>query len=664
MTSPEWGSVPRPAQPLTDLDFHSGARIAELNQLVQELSKRTARDPGVRATQELVVLKDFVFSLLGLVQQLDGRLPLANEYLLLSGGARQGTVDMDPGVLGRSAPGADYDADYTLLVPVLQARGCPVTLDMCRCPPGHAWLALGPFGPEACHRWADCCRDHGGEAYLAPGLVSAWFSQALGAVADRVRAAPRQGGPVMERVAGHGGLVTLLLSHGTVRALYDVVPVVAFQGWPAVAQEWLGRSHFWDGKLREEDVARGFYLLPGSGPAWREALGPVEASGPAWREASGPVDASGPAGREASGPAGREASGPVEASGPAWREASGPVEASGPAWREASGPVDASGPAGREASGPAGREASGPVEASGPAWREASGPVEASGPAWREASGPVEASGPAWREASGPAGREASGPAGREASGPAGREASGPAGREASGPAGREASGPAGREASGPAGREASVPAWREASVPAWREASGPVEASGPAGREASGPAWREASGPVEASGPAWREASGPAWREASGLAWRLSFSRSELHLKKAVPPPLLQAYRAARAALGGAWGGRVGPYHLWTLVLWACERLPARYLGREENAAHCLLGLLDDMAAGLGAGAGPHYFLPGYDRLAGVPEPGLARAVAAVRGDPAGHLREAVERVKMAAKLGRGLDAGAEAEE
>ncbi|CAM4719231.1 unnamed protein product [Caretta caretta] len=588
MTSPEWGSVPRPAQPLTDLDFHSGARIAELNQLVQELSKRTARDPGVRATQELVVLKDFVFSLLGLVQQLDGRLPLANEYLLLSGGARQGTVDMDPGVLGRSAPGADYDADYTLLVPVLQARGCPVTLDMCRCPPGHAWLALGPFGPEACHRWADCCRDHGGEAYLAPGLVSAWFSQALGAVADRVRAAPRQGGPVMERVAGHGGLVTLLLSHGTVRALYDVVPVVAFQGWPAVAQEWLGRSHFWDGKLREEDVARGFYLLPGSGPAWREALGPVEASGPAWREASGPVDASGPAGREASGPAGREASGPVEASGPA------------------------------------GREASGPVEASGPAWREASGPVEASGPAWREASGPVEASGPAWREASGPAGREASGPAGREASGPAGREASGPAGREASGPAGREASGPAGREA------------------------SGPVEASGPAGREASGPAWREASGPVEAS----------------GLAWRLSFSRSELHLKKAVPPPLLQAYRAARAALGGAWGGRVGPYHLWTLVLWACERLPARYLGREENAAHCLLGLLDDMAAGLGAGAGPHYFLPGYDRLAGVPEPGLARAVAAVRGDPAGHLREAVERVKMAAKLGRGLDAGAEAEE
>ncbi|XP_074926737.1 nucleotidyltransferase MB21D2-like [Chelonoidis abingdonii] len=196
MTSPEGGAAPRPAQPLMDLDFHSGARIAELNQLVQELSKRMARDPGIRATQELVVLKDFVFSLLGLVQQLDGRLPLANEYLLLSGGARQGSVDVDPGVLDHLAPGADYDADYTLLVPVLQAHGCPVTLDLRRCPPGHAWLALAPFGPEACHRWADCCHRHGSQAYLAPGLVSAWFSQALGTVADRSGSEPRPPGRI------------------------------------------------------------------------------------------------------------------------------------------------------------------------------------------------------------------------------------------------------------------------------------------------------------------------------------------------------------------------------------------------------------------------------------------------------------------------------------
>ncbi|XP_067411937.1 transmembrane protein 102 isoform X2 [Emydura macquarii macquarii] len=358
------------------------------------------------------------------MHDLDGKLPLPNEYLLLSGGARQGTVDLNPRALGCYALGTDYDADYTLLVPVLQARGCPVTLDMRRCLPGHAWLPVAPFGPEACHRWADCCRKHVDDAYLAPGLVSAWFSQALAAVASQ--AAPHPGGPAVERVTPHGGLMTLLLSHGRRRALYDVVPVVAFQGWPAVAGDWLGRGHFWDGKLREEDVAGGFYLLPAQGPGWCEATGPGEAS----------------------------------------------------------------------------------------------------------------------------------------------------------------------------------------------------------------------------------------------GLAWRLAFSRSELHLKKVVPPPLLQAYWAARAALSGAWGGQAGPYHLWTWVLWACDRLPARYLGGEENTAHCLLGLLDDMAAGLATGSCPNYFLPGCNRLQGVSEPDLALAVAAVRGDPVGHLRQAVERAKMASKLGRGLDMGPPAEE
>uniref|UniRef100_A0A8C8RIJ5 Transmembrane protein 102 n=1 Tax=Pelusios castaneus TaxID=367368 RepID=A0A8C8RIJ5_9SAUR len=364
------------------------------------------------------------FLLPGQVHKLDGKLPLANEYLLLSGGARQGTVDLDPGALGCYALGADYDADYTLLVPVLHARGCPVTLDLRHCPPGHAWLAVAPFGPEASHLWADCCWEHGDDAYLAPGLVSAWFSQALATVASQ--AAPHLGGPTVKRVTPHGSLVTLLLSCGRRRALYDVVPVVAFQGWPAVAQDWLGRTHFWDGKLREEEVVGGFYLLPATGLARPQAAGP----------------------------------------------------------------------------------------------------------------------------------------------------------------------------------------------------------------------------------------------REASDLAWRLAFSRSEFHLKKVVPPPLVQAHKAAWAVLSGAWGGQAGPYHLWTWVLWACDRLPARYLCQEENTAHCLLGLLDDMAAGLAARSCPNYFLPGCNRLEGVSEPDLALAVAAVRGDPAGHLRQAVERAKMATKLGRGPETGSPAEE
>ncbi|XP_074838989.1 LOW QUALITY PROTEIN: transmembrane protein 102 [Carettochelys insculpta] len=443
------GTAPRPARPLTDLDFHSGAWIAELNRLVQELSKQPWRDPGVRAAPELLVLKDFVFSLLGRVHQLEGKLPPSNEYLLLSGGVLQGTVDVDPGALGCYVPDVDYDVDYTLLVPVLQAHDSPVPLDLRGVPPGHARLPLAPFGPEAHRHWADCCQHHGGQGYLAPGLVSAWFCQALVAVADQARAAPHRGGPNVEQAARHGGLVTLIARHGPWRVLYDVLPVVSFRGWPAAAQAWLDRAHFWEGKLREEDVAEGFYLLPAPTLAWQEAAGPAEAL--------------------------------------------------------------------------------------------------------------------------------------------------------------------------------------KQGEL---------VENAGTAGRGAENPA------------------------EVSNLAWRLSFCRSELHLKQMVPLPLLQAYGAARSALSAAWAGRVGPYHLWSLVLGACERLPARYLAREENTAHCLLGLLTTWRPGLARGTSPHYFLPGCNRLEGGLGAGLAHAVAAVRGHPVENLQRAVERVKAAAKLARVADAGSAAEE
>lgn len=35
--------------------------------------------------------------------------------------------------------------------------------------------------------------------------------------------------------------------------MYDLVPVVSFRGWPAVATGWLSETHFWDGILSEED---------------------------------------------------------------------------------------------------------------------------------------------------------------------------------------------------------------------------------------------------------------------------------------------------------------------------------------------------------------------------------------------------------------------------
>lgn len=51
---------------------------------------------------------------------MDQRLPVANEYLLLSGGAREGVLDLNPEELGDYAKGADFDLDFTLLVPALK----------------------------------------------------------------------------------------------------------------------------------------------------------------------------------------------------------------------------------------------------------------------------------------------------------------------------------------------------------------------------------------------------------------------------------------------------------------------------------------------------------------------------------------------------------------
>ncbi|XP_015275821.1 PREDICTED: transmembrane protein 102 [Gekko japonicus] len=391
MASPPDGHPlkPAPAKPLTDLDFHSGARIEELNQLIQEYH---ARNPGVREGPELHQAKDVVFSLLGVVQSSDGKLPAVNRYLLLSGGVQQGTVDVDLAVPHHLSPGGDYDVDFTLLVPILHAAGVPVTLDMKQSPPGHAQISLRPFEPATLHRWSDCCL--GDEAYLSAELVSAWLAHSFAAAAKDTR------------VERRGCVTSAVVSVGHCRVLYDLVPVVALKGWPEVAQPWLTQAHFWDGKLRDEEVAGGFYLLPA-----------------------------------------------------------------------------------------------------------------------------------------------------------------------------------------------------------------------------------------------------------ASGARWRLAFSTSELHLRRILPQPVLQAFRAATAVLGRHLPEGFGPYHIFTLVLRACERLPASYLGREENTAHAWLGLLDDLSACLVHRCLPHYFLPQWNVLEGLSRRDLerlARELAGVRADPSKCLRQAVEGAKDAKRLAK----------
>ncbi|XP_077748991.1 transmembrane protein 102 [Canis aureus] len=136
---------------------------------------------------------------------------------------------------------------------------------------------------------------------------------------------------------------------------------------------------------------------------------------------------------------------------------------------------------------------------------------------------------------------------------------------------------------------------------------------------------------------------------------WQLCFARQELALKARIPAPLLQAHAAAQALLRPLVAGTraAAPYLLRTLLYWACERLPALYLARPENAGACCLGLLDELGRVLEAGTLPHYFLSGRKLRAGDGAAALLGALARLRVDPARALRAAVEEAKAARKGG-----------
>ncbi|XP_053767550.1 transmembrane protein 102 isoform X2 [Desmodus rotundus] len=136
---------------------------------------------------------------------------------------------------------------------------------------------------------------------------------------------------------------------------------------------------------------------------------------------------------------------------------------------------------------------------------------------------------------------------------------------------------------------------------------------------------------------------------------WQLCFARQELALKALIPAPLLQAHAAAQALLRPLVAGTraAAPYLLRTLLYWACERLPALYLARPENAGACCLGLLDELSRVLEAGMLPHYFLSGRKLRAGDSAAALLAALARLRGDPARALSATVEEAKAARKGG-----------
>ncbi|XP_061576066.1 nucleotidyltransferase MB21D2 [Cololabis saira] len=408
------------AQLVPELDFRSAARFEELTGLIREFGRLEGREHDDQRALEVHTAKDFIFSMLGMVQKLDQKLPVANEYLLLSGGVREGVVDMDPDELSASyARGADYDLDFTLLVPALKLhdRNQPVTLDMRQSALGHSWLSLRLFDEATIGRWSDCCtlQEHASgntNYFFSPTLVAGWFHHAVSTVLLELQKKPQRGMPRVEKVERSGTVISLVLGVGSSRMLYDIVPVVSFKGWPAVAQSWLMENHFWDGKITEEEVISGFYLVPACSHSGRR------------------------------------------------------------------------------------------------------------------------------------------------------------------------------------------------------------------------------------------------------DNEWRLSFARSEVQLKKCISPGLMQAYQACKALIAKMLArpkAQVSPYHLRSIMLWACDRLPANFLSQDDHAGHFLLGLLDDLQHCLLNKTCPNYFIPQCNMLEALDDGAavlLARKLSSVRSDPAEHLRSTIAHAQAAHRL------------
>merc|ERR1712131_474096 len=92
---------PKPSPPRPMVDFCSGASFQSLNEVIEQFDNQDRHEFDDQVALEVHSMKEHLFTLLGKIQQfssnqaIDGRLPGANEYLLLSGSARDGTVDLE-----------------------------------------------------------------------------------------------------------------------------------------------------------------------------------------------------------------------------------------------------------------------------------------------------------------------------------------------------------------------------------------------------------------------------------------------------------------------------------------------------------------------------------------------------------------------------------------
>ncbi|TRZ09873.1 hypothetical protein HGM15179_017235 [Zosterops borbonicus] len=62
------GTTSKP--PFPELDFRSGARVEELNKLIQEFTKHDQREYDDQRALEIHTAKDFIFSMLGYIMEI------------------------------------------------------------------------------------------------------------------------------------------------------------------------------------------------------------------------------------------------------------------------------------------------------------------------------------------------------------------------------------------------------------------------------------------------------------------------------------------------------------------------------------------------------------------------------------------------------------------
>ena len=75
-------------------------------------------------------------------------------------------------------------------------------------------------------------------------------------IVEKLLKNPKRGDPKILECQRNGVSTTIVMLNGGTRIMYDIVPVVSFRGWPAVAMGWLSEPHFWDTLVQEDEGSK------------------------------------------------------------------------------------------------------------------------------------------------------------------------------------------------------------------------------------------------------------------------------------------------------------------------------------------------------------------------------------------------------------------------